>query len=271
MKKQLLLNLNRTLNFKLLFVALLTAVSVLTSFTTDTKSAPKKPFRILWVSGTKDHGPGEHDYPLEQKRWSKLLSMANNVTVTEATAWPTQEQFNNADVVVFFWNYQQFSEENGKQLDAFQQRGGGLIYLHYAVDATQNPVALANRIGLAWKGGQSKFRHGDLTMPLTKAGKKHPVTKGLKSPILLHDESYWVLTPGSRKIDTLATSMEDGQPQPMIWATTEGKGRVFVSIMGHYNETFDNPVFRELLFRGILWAGRQSLDRFDNLIAVMPD
>src|SRR3546814_7365157 len=30
-----------------------------------------EPFRILWVSGPKDHGPDEHDYPLQQKRWAR--------------------------------------------------------------------------------------------------------------------------------------------------------------------------------------------------------
>ncbi|RYD88579.1 MAG: c-type cytochrome, partial [Sphingobacteriales bacterium] len=72
-----------------------------------------KPFRILWVSGPKDHGADEHDYPLQQQRWSKLLSLAEDVTVTKANAWPTQQQFDNADVVVFYWNYQKFTEENG--------------------------------------------------------------------------------------------------------------------------------------------------------------
>ena len=233
-----------------------------------TESNKIKPLRILWVSGPKDHGPDEHDYPLQQKRWSKLLAMAEDVTVTQANAWPTQQQFDNADVVVFYWNYQQFTEENGKQLDAFQQKGGGLVYLHYAVDATENPVALANRIGLAWKGGQSKFRHGNLSMPLTPAGKVHPVTQGFKSPLVLNDESYWVLTPGSRKINTLFTSTEDSMPQPMVWTSAEGKGRVFVSIMGHYNWTFDDPVFRMLLFRGIAWAGHQPLNRFNDLVTM---
>ena len=58
---------------------------------------------------------------------------------------------------MFYWNYQGFTEENGKQLDKFQERGGGLVYLHYAVDATANPQALANRIGLAWKGGERRI------------------------------------------------------------------------------------------------------------------
>ncbi|RYE14075.1 MAG: c-type cytochrome, partial [Sphingobacteriales bacterium] len=227
-----------------------------------------KPFRILWVSGPKDHGPDEHDYPLQQQRMAKLLMLAENVTVTKANAWPTQQQFDNADVVVFYWNYQKFTEENGKQLDAFQQRGGGLVYLHYAVDATENPVALANRIGLAWKGGQSKFRHGKLDLQFTPAAATNPITRGFKAPLVLEDESSWVLTPGSRKFDILSTSLEDDAAQPMVWTSTEGRGRVFVSIMGHYNWTFDDPLFRIMLFRGIAWTGYQPLNRFNDVVTM---
>ena len=37
---------------------------------------PLKPFHVLLISGPKDHGPGEHDYPLWQKRWNQLLARA---------------------------------------------------------------------------------------------------------------------------------------------------------------------------------------------------
>ena len=43
-------------------------------------------------------------------------------------------------------------------------------------------------------------------------------------------------------------------------------GRVFVSIMGHYTWTFDDPLFRTLLLRGIAWSAHEPVDRFNNLI-----
>src|SRR5206468_2450921 len=42
---------------------------------------PAEPFQIVLCAGPKDHGPGEHDYPLWQKRWSKLLALADKVSV----------------------------------------------------------------------------------------------------------------------------------------------------------------------------------------------
>lgn len=218
--------------------------------------------KVLWVSGPKDHGPDEHDYPLQQKRWSRILSLADSVEVTETNGWPTSDQFKDADVIVFYWNYPGFTEENGKQLDAFLQRGGGLVYLHYAVDATAHPQSLANRIGLAWKGGASKFRHGHVALDFKN--KKHPITQGFDH-VAFHDESYWELVKGNKEINVLATANEDGSPQPILWTTTEGKGRIFVSILGHYNWTFDDPLFRILLLRGIAWAGNEPTHRMEGI------
>lgn len=223
---------------------------------------PHELIKILWVSGPKDHGPDEHDYPLQQERWPKLLSLADSVEISNVSQWPSPDQFDDADVIVFYWNYPEFTEENGKQLDKFLQRGGGLVYLHYAVDATTNPQALANRIGLAWRGGTSKFRHGRVELDFSE--NKHPITQGFDKAVF-QDETYWQLVEGKKEINVLATADEEGSARPMLWTTTEGKGRVFVSILGHYNWTFDDPLFRILLLRGIAWAGNQPTDRFEDV------
>ncbi|HAB16930.1 MAG TPA: hypothetical protein DCE44_10820, partial [Verrucomicrobiales bacterium] len=57
------------------------------------------------------------------------------------------------------------------------------------------------------------------------------------------------------------------QTVPVFWTfePTDSKGRVFVSIFGHYMWTFDDPYFRLLLLRGIAWAGRDYPYRFDAL------
>ena len=54
---------------------------------------------------------------------------------------------------------------------------------------------------------------------------------------------------------------EDAKPQPLFWSLEQGKGRVFVSIPGHYSWSFDDPLFRVLLLRGIAWTAREPVDR----------
>jgi len=49
-------------------------------------------------------------------------------------------------------------------------------------------------------------------------------------------------------------------------ALEPGRGRVFVSIPGHYSWTFADPLFRVLLLRGIAWSAKEPVDRFNDLV-----
>ncbi|MHB8972751.1 MAG: LamG-like jellyroll fold domain-containing protein [Pirellulaceae bacterium] len=85
-----------------------------------------RPLKIVLLANTKDHGPGEHDYPRWQARWALLLGGASastetaanldgpdrvdpalaagaeNVQVVTAHEWPTADQWENRDLVVAF-------------------------------------------------------------------------------------------------------------------------------------------------------------------------
>ncbi len=224
--------------------------------------AEVKPFSVVLVSGKKDHGPGEHDYPAWQKAWKELLGTADKTTVQTADDWPTADHFKSADVLLF---YQQgkWTAERAKDMDAFLKRGGGAVYIHYAVDGGADAPGFAQRIGLAWQGGKSKFRHGLLELGFDTST-KHPVARNFDT-VKFTDESYWNLVGDPKGVTVLARGKEDGRDQPLFWAMEQGKGRVFVSIPGHFSWTFDDPLFRVLLLRGIAWTGGQPVDRFNSL------
>lgn len=194
----------------------------------------RKQLHIVLSAGPKDHGPGEHDYPLWQRRWVNLLSMAENVRVSTVSGWPTAKQFETADVIILYSNNPGWTAARAGELDAYLQRGGGLVYIHYAVDGRADVDALQARIGLAWRGGASRFRHGPLELDFTHS--KHPIARGF-GKLSLIDESYWELAGDPRKVDVLASGIEDGKPRPLLWTRDTGKGRVFVSIPGHYTWT----------------------------------
>jgi type 1 glutamine amidotransferase len=222
-----------------------------------------KPLKIVLCAGPKDHGPGEHDYPLWQGRWEKLLSLADGVTASTAQGWPSPEQWQSAQVIVFYSNNPGWTTVRAKELDAFLERGGGLVYLHWAVEGHRDVEALAQRIGLAWRDGFSKFRHGPLDLKLHP----HPLAAGLGA-LKLVDESYWQLIGDAKNIQLIASGIEEGDERPLIWTRSAGAGRIFVSIPGHFTWTFDDPLFRLLLLRGICWAGHQPMDRLSELAAI---
>jgi hypothetical protein len=223
---------------------------------------PTRPIRIVLVAGTKDHGPGEHDYPAWQKAWSQLLAAGDKVEVATAWEWPEKAEFEKADVMVFY-QHGDWDLRRETDINAFLARGGGVVYIHWAIDGRKLGADKAKHTALAALGGVA-FRHGPLTLNFNR-DVSHPVTRNFTS-LDLTDETYWKMTgslPGDR---LLASATEDGQPQPQLWSVERGKGRVFVSIPGHYSWTFDDPAFRILLLRAIAWSAHEPVDRFNELV-----
>ncbi len=225
---------------------------------------PFQKIHIVLAAGPKDHGPGEHDYPLWQRRWLNLFGMAPNVMVSTADGWPSPKQWQTADLIVFYSAGAGFSAERAKDFDAHLARGGGLAYIHWAIEGRKDAGVLAQRIGLASNSGRTKYRHGPLEMTFTA---DHSITRGFDK-VQFVDESYWNLVGDPAKITVLASCVEDGQPRPQIWTRQVGQGRVFVNILGHYTWTFDDPLFRILQLRGMAWAARQPVERWTDLATV---
>lgn len=219
-----------------------------------------RPIRVVLVAGAKDHGPGEHDYPAWLKAWGELLRAADDIEVVTATEWPAKEEFQKADAMVFY-QYGDWSAARAADIDAFLERGGGLTYIHWAVAGRKDADEFAKRIGLAAK--LIKFRHGALELDFKDA--KHSVTRNLDK-LKLVDESYWKMSGDLPKDRVLGWGKEDGEPQPLFWSLERGKGRVFVSIPGHFSWSFDDPLFRLLLLRGVAWSAKEPVDRFNDLV-----
>ena len=223
--------------------------------------AKTRPLNLVLVDGPKDHGPAEHDYPAWKTVWEELLSAADNVTVSTAHEFPNDEQLAAADVLMFFQKGS-FEPDRPAKLDAFLARGGGAVYIHWAVNGNDAVQEFSKRIGYASWGGKISYRHGPLTLDIHNTD--HPIVRNYDQ-LALYDESYWKLTGQPQDVTLLATSTEEGMQTPQMWTTEKGKGRVFVSIPGHYSWTFDDPLFRILLLRGIAWTAHEPVDRFNDL------
>ncbi|MFO0922301.1 MAG: ThuA domain-containing protein [Pirellulales bacterium] len=226
-------------------------------------ATPFKRLTICLIAGDKDHGPGEHDYPAWQQAWRALLDAAPEVDVELAWGFPSDDQLDRAKLLVFFqkgtWN-----AERANKMDRYFAKGGGATYIHWAVNGEDQVQEMSNRIGLASRGGAIKFRHGPLTLDLHHTD--HPILRNMKDHLELYDESYWLLTGAPDRITLLASSLEEGEARPQVWTYDRGQGRVFGCIPGHYSWTFDDPLFRILLLRGMAWSANEPIDRFNELV-----
>ena len=219
---------------------------------------------VLLVAGPKDHGPGEHDYPWFQQTWSELLSTAPGVRVLRAAPWPTASQWQAADLAVFYFWCHNWTDAHYADLDRFLARGGGLVCLHAAIIEDHHPERLAQRIGLAGRRPTMQYRHGPITLRFHTQPADNGLCRGFSSLDLV-DETYWTFSGDPKRVRVLATSNEAGQPQPQIWTYQPAAGRVYCNVLGHFRWTFDDPLFRVLLLRGMAWSARQPLDRLEHL------
>src|SRR5262249_44848164 len=186
--------------------------------------AAPAPLHLVLVAGPKDHGVNEHDYPDWQRRWSRLLALADGVTVETADGRPDEKQLASADALLIFSANPGWNATRAPQLDAFLARGGGFVLMHYAINGRDAVADFAQRTGLAWRDGASRFRHGAVDLAFPKRG--HEITRGLGLASLhLYDETYWNLEGDPKSIDVLATSTEEGQPRPILWTPASGRGR----------------------------------------------
>lgn len=191
------------------------------------------------------------------------MSLGVDTKVTTAWEWPSPKQWSESDVLVFF-KRGNWVPERIAQLKKFVDAGGGAVFIHWACEADAHALELAKVLGLASNSKLTKYRHGliDLTFD---GSSRHPITRGFEKT-RFHDESYWDLVGKRSPRRPLGMVLEGGATYPLFWTKESGKGRVFVSIPGHYSWTFDDPLFRLLLLRGIAWTAAEPVDRFNNLV-----
>ncbi len=143
---------------------------------------------------------------------------------------------------------------------AHRDSGVGAVILHGAVHSYRRSKSRA----WAELMGAFSLRH-DSQRPLTveTIAKDHPVMRGLPqkwetTPEELYElERVW---PGMTPLAE-SYSVESKKRYPIIWTNTHGKAKVFVTSLGHNTEMIANPVYLDLVTRGLLWTvGRLQND-----------
>jgi len=180
----------------------------------EAAQAASKPITVLLLSHVKDHGKDAHDYPLWQERWARLLGGSaawgrgpvnlygeaapepaatpgvSGVKVLTAQAWPAQEQFDAADVVVAFC-YLKWDAQRIEQVRQYLARGKGFVVIHSATWTKPKPSAEVGAV--TGVGGFQYYRHGIARLQIDQPA--HPICLGLPRQFELNDETYWPATP----------------------------------------------------------------------------
>lgn len=153
----------------------------------------------------------------------------------------------------------------------FVESGKGLVIYHFSLAAFDGWQPWEEMSGGNWRpnNGHHSAKHN---FELTVRDADHPIVRGL--PIKFEqqaDELYANLRwqPDRSRYRVLATAWDDhklyngkarqpipgdGLDHPMLWVSERGKGRVFVTALGHDAPAVQTPAFVVTFARGAEWA-----------------
>jgi len=104
--------------------------------------------------------------------------------------------------------------------------------------------------------------HGKMhVFPVKSRQPTHPIMSGLPETWLHGEDELWHVMRGpAEDIEILASAYSDpdqrgtGEHEPLLWTVNHGKGRVFVSVLGHGQEAIHCVGHQTLLARGVEWV-----------------
>lgn len=227
-----------------------------------------RPIRALYVTGG-----GFHDFVKQETIVPPAVAQRIRIdwTIDHSAGKSTEvliERHRNTDwtkdfdVVLYSMSFSHVVDVDWieRLARAHHDSGVGAVILHGAVHSYRRSKSRA------WGElmGAFSMRH-DSQRPLVveTVAPGHPIMRDLPAKWetiaeeLYELEKVWpAMTPLAE-----AYSVESKKRHPIIWTNTHGKARVFVTSLGHNTDMIANPVYLDLVTRGLLWTvGRIQKD-----------
>jgi type 1 glutamine amidotransferase len=256
------------MNWRLVTIAMVCALPLCA----QTQQGSKPKMRALIITGQNGH-----DWRATTPVLREMLESTGlfDVRVTEEFRGAGKETLAPYDLVVLNYFDQGKPELRwGNAADTalldFVKSGRGLVIYHFSVAAFNGWAEYERLSGGNWRpnNGHHSARH-DFTVKVFDD--THPVMRGVKPAFLQsNDELYANLKwQSTGDYHVLATAWDDhalyggkarqpvpgaGQDQPMLWTTSYGQGRVFVTALGHDVPAMRTAAFEATFTRGCEWA-----------------
>lgn len=232
----------------------------------------EKPVKALILTGY--HHPG-HDWRQLTAALIQSLELDPRVTVdvSENIEDLATSKIDGYDTLILNycnWDKPGLSQQAKDGFVHYLKAGGGLSIIHFANGAFNYTLPAKDS---DWKEFRTAIvrrvwmhdlpsghdAHGPFHVAIT--GEKSPITAGLQ-PFETNDELYFKQV-GDKPITALAVahSKVTGQDEPMAWAYSYGKGRVFQTVLGHDGEAVRHAA--ALIRRGTLWTAHRDQISFD--------
>jgi uncharacterized protein len=105
-------------------------------------------------------------------------------------------------------------------------------------------------------GITSKHHEHQSRYPVKVTAKDHPVMRGFPEDWVTAKDELYIVEKVWPRTTSLAISVSErtGKEHTVIWTNDYHGTRVFGTTYGHSDDTFRDPIFIDLLARGLVWA-----------------
>lgn len=234
--------------------------------------------RIIFIAGSKSHGPGEHEYRAGSLLLAKSLNEQSGLPVKAEviSGWPEDASvLKTASALIVFDSATNSIGRHLEEVDALARSGVGVMFMHYAVHP--NPQ-VGEKFYRPWTGGafESGFSVNPFWIADLEPLPNHPVARGISKPVRAYDEFYYNMRfrPEKKDVLDLATATPSREnivmvnnlwtkegyegldkKQTLLWGTERedgGRGAGFTG--GHYHRNWGLDDYRKLVLNAIVWV-----------------
>ncbi|MYR29052.1 ThuA domain-containing protein [Streptomyces sp. SID4945] len=183
------------------------------------------------------------------------------VTATEDASAFTPANLAAYDAVVFLSTTGDVLDDTQQDaLQAYVDDGGGFMGVHAAADTEYDWPYYQQLVG-AWFKSHPAIQDA----VVETEDHEHPATAHFGPTWLHNDELYNYRTDPRGRVHVLQTLDESsytggemGEDHPITWCHPQETGRSFYTGLGHTNESYADPDFRQLLLGGLEYAAGQK-------------
>ena len=239
-----------------------------------------RPIRVLMFAGNEAHA--WHNWKKTTPVIKQLLEKDPRIKVEVSNEIEDLSKKTLSDYQVIVQNYTNWhdgtplSQASRTAFMNYLQNGGGLVLIHFANGAFHFSLPKAGKsdwpeyrkiVRRVWNHhgkGDAKSGHdafGNFEVQVTDD--THPLTHNLKTfPVT--DELYF-RQDGTEPVEPLisANSKVTKKNEPLAWTYHYGKGRIFQTLLGHSEKTYDTFEACEILRRATAWAAQRPIHEFE--------
>jgi len=246
--------------------AFILSLGLLVGSVVSSQAATKKPpVRVLLITGGHGYRTNLFLRMFQSLRGIQVRHVEHPNNVYE---WWTPEKRDSWDVLVFYDLWQKIPDEAKTNLIDCLHSGKGLVILHHAMANYQDWPEYERIMGGRYflrptkRDGKvyprSSWKHG-VDIQVHVVNPRHPITRGMKD-FTIHDEIYGLVLIHP-DVQPLLTTKTPGSLPILAWISPYKPARVVVIQSGHDEHAWNNPNFRKVLRRSILWVARRLGDQ----------